>query len=268
LLQEYPKITVFGEAWVHNPVNSAYFCPNNLDISFKHNLQGVTDFPLLFAMFDGLNQPFGWTEGINRVYNTLAQDIVYKDPTRNCIFFDNHDLDRMYSVIGEDFEKFKMAINWLLTLRGIPQLYYGTEVLMKNLKNPSDAEVRKNFPGGWNGDISNKFSAGGRNEEENAAWNYIAKLANFRKTSQALKNGRLMQYLPEEGVYTYFRYSPLQTIMVVSHTGTKDMDVKMNRFEQRTKGFTKMKNVQTGEIMPVTNFTIKPKQAIVFELIK
>ena len=268
LLQEYPKITVFGEAWVHNPVNSAYFCQNNLDISFKHNLQGVTDFPLLFAMFDGLNQPFGWTEGINRVYNTLAQDIVYKDPTRNCIFFDNHDLDRMYSVIGEDFEKFKMAINWLLTLRGIPQLYYGTEVLMKNLKNPSDAEVRKNFPGGWNGDISNKFSAGGRNEQENAAWNYIAKLANFRKTSQALKNGRLMQYLPEEGVYTYFRYSPLQTIMVVSHTGTKDMDVKMNRFEQRTKGFTKMKNVQTGEIMPVTNFTIKPKQAIVFELIK
>jgi glycosidase len=222
----------------------------------------------MFAMFDGLNQPFGWTEGVNRIYNTLVQDIVYKDPTRNCIFFDNHDLDRVYSVIGEDFEKYKMAMNWLLTLRGIPQLYYGTEVLMKNFKNPSDAEVRKNFPGGWKEDKENKFIAAGRTTRENEAWDHVARLANFRKTSSALTKGRLMQFLPDSGLYTYFRYSPSQTVMVVSHTGVKDMVVKMNRFSERTTGFSKRKNVQTGEITPLSDFTIRPKQSFVFELIK
>jgi glycosidase len=126
LYREFPKLTIFGEAWVHTVINSAYFTQNNLGVSFGHNLQGVTDFPLMFAMMDGLNQPFGWTDGVHRVYATLAQDVAYKDPTRNCIFFDNHDLDRFYSVIGEDYNKYKMGMNWLLTLRGIPQLYYGT----------------------------------------------------------------------------------------------------------------------------------------------
>jgi glycosidase len=218
LRTDFPSITIFGEAWVYSVVNSAYFAENNLNVPFKHNVQGVTDFPLQSAMVEGLKQPFGWSDGVNRVYNTLAQDIAYKDPFRNCIFLDNHDMDRFYSVIGEDFDKYKIAMDWLLTLRGIPQLYYGTEILMKNFKNPSDAEVRKNFPGGWSGDPQNKFTAKGRSDIENQAWNHIAKLANFRKSSSALKEGKLMQYLPDNGLYTYFRYSPSQTVMIISHT--------------------------------------------------
>ena len=269
LLKEFPKLTVFGEAWVHTVVNSAFFSDNNFsNAGFKHNVQGVTDFPLFFAMLDGLNQPFGWTEGVNRVYMTLAQDIAYKDPTRNCIFLDNHDLDRYYSVVGEDFNKFKMGLNWLMTLRGIPQLYYGTEILMKNFKNPSDAEVRKDFPGGWEGDAANKFTSSGRTAQENEAFNFISKLAKFRKTSSAIGKGKLMQYVPQDGVYTYFRYDNNQTIMVISNTGTRDMKIDWTRFEERMKGFAKLKDIQSGQTRDLNDFTIKPKESFVYELVK
>jgi glycosidase len=269
LLSEFPKLTVFGEAWVQTPVNSAFFAQNNFtNIPFKHNTQGVTDFPLFFSMLDALNQPFDWNGGVNKLYSTLAQDIVYKDPARNCIFLDNHDLDRFLSVVGEDTAKFKMGINWLLTLRGIPQLYYGTEIGMKNFKNPSDAEVRRDFPGGWSGDSTNKFETAGRTAAEEQTWNHIAKLANFRKASKALGEGKLMQYLPEAGLYAYFRYHPQQTVFVVSHTGTDAIKINISRFQQRTAGFTRMRNVLTGAVQPLQDFTIQPKESLVFELLK
>lgn len=268
LLREFPKLTVFGETWVQTVASSAYFTQNTMSLPFKHNVQGITDFPLYFAMLDGLNQPFGWAEGVNRVYGTLVQDIMYKDPTRNSIHLDNHDLDRFYSVVGDDFDKYKMGINWLLTLRGIPQLYYGTEILMKNFKNPSDAEVRRGFPGGWAGDMENKFEQGGRNSQEQAAYEFVSRLANFRKASPAITRGKLMQFVPEDGLYTYFRYSPEQTVMVISHTGKEDKTVAISRFAERINGFTKMRNVQTGEVRPLADFVLKPKESFVMELLK
>ncbi len=268
LAKEFPTLTVFGETLVSAVVNAAYFSENNFNIPFKHNCPGITDFPLTNAMIDALKQPFGWSDGVNRLYSTLAMDIVYKNPSRNCIFLDNHDLDRIYSIVGEDFNKYKMAINWLLTLRGIPQIYYGTEILMKNLKNPSDAEVRRDFPGGWNQDPVNKFLKSGRLEQEQEAFTYVSSLANFRKTSSAIGKGRLMQYVPREGLYIYFRYDTKQTIMVISHTGSKALKPDWNIYEERTGGFTKLKNVVTGEILPIKEFEIKPKESFVFELMK
>jgi glycosidase len=161
-----------------------------------------------------------------------------------------------------------MGINWLLTLRGIPQLYYGTEILMKNFKNPSDAEVRRDFPGGWAGDSTDKFKAENRTPAEQWAWNYVSSVANFRKSSKAIGEGKLMQYVPENGLYVYFRYHPQQTVMVVSHTGTTEMKVAMSRFAQRTNGFIKARNVATNEVMPLQDFTLQPKQSFVFELLK
>ena len=110
LAKEFPTLTVFGETLVPSVVNAAWFSENNLNVPFKHNCPGITDFPLTNAMIDALRQPFSWTDGVNRLYSTLAQDILYKDPTRNCIFLDNHDLDRIYSVVGEDYSKYKMSI--------------------------------------------------------------------------------------------------------------------------------------------------------------
>ncbi|HVY74258.1 MAG TPA: glycoside hydrolase family 13 protein, partial [Puia sp.] len=205
LAAEFPSLTSFGEAWVNTVPAAAYFCRNNMNIPFKHNLQGVTDFPLCFAMLDAIGKKSGWDDGVNRIYATLALDLLYKNPLYNCIFLDNHDMDRFYSVAGEDYAGFEIGMGLLLTMRGIPQLYYGTEILMKNFKNPSDAQVREDFPGGFPGDPVNKFQSSGRTELENLAHDYIAKLAGFRKTAPALGNGALMQYVPSNGLYVYFR---------------------------------------------------------------
>ncbi len=268
MAKEFPTLTVFGETLVPSVVNAAWFSENNLNVPFKHNCPGITDFPLTNAMIDALRQPFSWTDGVNRLYSTLAQDILYKDPTRNCIFLDNHDLDRIYSIVGEDYNKYKMAINWLLTLRGIPQMYYGTEILMKNFKNPSDAEVRKDFPGGWKEDTVNKFAKKGRTEEEQQAFTYVSSLANFRKTSSAIVKGKLMQYVPQNGLYVYFRYDAKQTVMVVSNTGDKSMKPDWNYYKERITGFKKLKDVVSGNTMPLQGFEIKPKESFVFELVK
>ena len=165
LEKEFPTITIFGEAWCSNVPGSAYFTLNNMDVPFKHNLQGITDFPFSFAIRDAANQG-----GLNRLYAVTAQDFLYKNALTNCIFLDNHDMDRFYLVLEEDFDKYKIALGLLLTERGIPQLYYGTEVLMKNFKKPSDAEVRRDFPGGFKGDSTDKFTRQGRTEKENEAF--------------------------------------------------------------------------------------------------
>jgi glycosidase len=268
VLKEFPTITTFVEGWANTVAGNAYFVQNNYNIPFKHNAPGALDFSLCFAMLAGMNQPFGWTEGVNRIYMTLAEDFIYKNPLNNCIFLDNHDMDRVYSVVGEDWTKMKWGLNWLLTLRGIPQLYYGTEILMKNFKNPTDAEVRLDFPGGWPGDPANKFTAAGRTEKENEAFNYVSKLAHFRKNSPALTTGKTMQYIVRDGVYIYFRYDDKQTVMVATNTGSKTYKPDWNIYSERTAGFSQMKNVITGQTASMNNFEIFPKESFVFELLK
>ena len=270
LLKEFPALTVFGEAWVQTVTNSAYFCENNMNIPFKHNCQGVTDFPVYFSLVDALKQSYGWNEGVNRLYQVLAQDLLYKNPMRNCIFLTNHDLDRIYSVIGEDFDKFKMGMNLLLTLRGIPQLYYGDEVLMKNFKDPSDAEVRKDFPGGWPNDKpkDNRFIKEGRSDKQEEAFQHISRLAQFRKNSTAIGSGKMMQYLPKDGLYVYFRYDQQQTVMTISNTGDKKIKPDWNWYQERVKGFTQARNVVTGKVKALSDIELDPKESYVMELLK
>ncbi|MFN8290493.1 MAG: alpha-amylase family glycosyl hydrolase [Chitinophagaceae bacterium] len=270
LLREFPAVTVFGETSVQSVINGAYFCENNMNVPFRHNCQGITDFPLYSAVIDALKQPYGWNEGVNRLYQVLAQDVLYKNPMRNCIFLGNHDLDRMYSVIGEDFDKYKMGMNFLLTLRGIPQLYYGDEVLMKNFKDPTDAEVRKDFPGGWPDDKAkdNLFNREGRNDKQEEAFRYLSSLAQFRKSSSALTTGKLMQYVPSDGLYIYFRYDAKQTVMVISNTGSKKAGPDWTHYAERVNGFTRVRNVISGKIKPLAGLTIDPGESHVYELIR
>ena len=268
LADEFPALTSFGEVTSNTVAASAYFTKNNIITPVKQNILGVTDFPVSNAMLAAMNEPFGWTNGLNKLYSTLSQDLLYKDPKYNCIFLDNHDMDRVFSVIGEDYNKFKMGITWLLTLRGIPQLYYGTEILMKNFKNPSDGMVRLDFAGGWEGDKENKFLASGRTGKENEAFNYIKTLADYRKKSSALTTGKTMQYIPRDGLYVYFRYDKNQTIMVVSNTNDKSVDIKTSRFTERMNGFSKMKNIITSEVQDCNNFSIEAKSCSVYELMK
>ncbi len=232
MYKEFPNLTMFGEAWMYNVPNTAYFCNNNMNVPFKHNSQGCTDFPYYYSLIAAMNEAPGWNDGINKFYQTIAQDYLYKDANKNCVFLDNHDLDRIHSVLGKDVAKTKIAHGILLTQRGIPQLYYGDEILMSNFKNPSDAEVRKDFEGGWSGDANNKFVASGRTTEENDFYNYLKTILQFRKNSNAIKKGKLTQYLPKDGVYTYFRIWKNEKVMVIINTEATEKKVDATRFNE------------------------------------
>lgn len=269
LLDEYPNIHIFGESWVNNVVAQSRFTRNNINFPFKSNQPGTLDFVLFNGINDGLNQKFGWDEGVSKVHQILAQDAVYENSMKLVTFLDNHDMNRYFSVIGEDFDKYKMGLTWLLTTRGIPSLYYGTEILMKNFKDPSDAEVRRDFPGGFAGDKENKFTAAGRNARENEAFNFVKKLATYRKNTPALHSGKLMQFVPQDGLYVYFRYDESKTIMVATNTTDKEVDMKTERFAERLNGFTKGKNILTdAPLASLATIKVPAKTAIVVELQK
>jgi glycosidase len=265
---EFPSITMFGETWVHGVPNQSYFCENIYNTPFKSNLQAVTDFQTLWGITDAMTKDFGWNDGVNKLYTTLAQDFVYKDPMRNVIFLDNHDLSRFYSVIGEHIEKYKSSLSWLLTCRGIPQLYYGAEVNMTGVTSPNDGFVRQDFPGGWPSDAVNKFTAEGRVGNDQQIWNHIAALAKFRKNSSAITTGKMMQFVPEDGVYVYFRYNAQQTVMVVMNTSKEKRMVSVAKYAERTKGFTTAKNVVNKESNTLADFSLEPHQSVVLELMK
>ncbi len=263
LTDEFPNISMFGETWVHGVANQSYFCQNIMNTSFKSNLQNTTDFQLLFdGIQPALTDTQSWTEGIMKLYNTASQDFLYRDPMGEVIFFDNHDLSRFWSVLGEDMDKYKMALGWLLTYRGVPELYYGDEILMKGMSHP-DGLVRADFPGGFKNDPADKFTGAGRTAEENEIFNYIKTLANFRQKSSAIKTGKMMQYVPEKGIYTYFRYDQNQTVICIMNTGDRprEIDIKKN-YPDITKDFAGMQDLFTGNSMGM-NTVVPPKKMFI-----
>ncbi|MBX2934381.1 MAG: cyclomaltodextrinase N-terminal domain-containing protein [Ferruginibacter sp.] len=268
LMDEYPKLTMFGETWVHGVPNQSYFVQNNYDIPFKSNLQAATDFQTLWGITDAMTKDFGWTDGVNRLYTTLAQDFVYKDATRNVIFLDNHDMSRFYSVVNQNMDKYKSALSWLLTCRGIPQMYYGDELATTGTTSPNDGYVRLDFPGGWKNDSLNKFTIEGRTQTDQEIFQHLATLANFRKSSSALTTGKMMQYLPDDGLYVYFRYDNEQTIMVAMNTAKVDKKVSIDNYKERTDGFTTFKNVITKETGALADFNIGSYKTVVYQLMK
>jgi glycosidase len=268
LMDDYPRITLFGETWVHGVPNQSYFVQNNYNIPYKSNLQASTDFQTLWAITDAMNRDFGWTDGVNNLYTTLAQDFVYKDPTRQVIFLDNHDMSRFYSVVNENMDKYQSSLSWLLTCRGIPEIYYGDELATTGTTSPSDGYVRLDFPGGWPGDKTDKFSISGRTQKDQEIYQHLATLANFRKGSTALTTGKMMQFLPEDGVYVYFRYNDQQTVMIVMNTAKTEKKINISKYAERTDGFSRYKNAITKEEAALNDFTLGSYKTVVLELMK
>jgi glycosidase len=264
---EFPHLSIFGETLVWSAANQAFFTEGNtVNRGFDTHLPGVTDGVWKEAVYDALNGKEGWTDGVNRLYSVMAQDFLYKDATKNTIFLDNHDMSRFLSVVGEDITKYKSGMAMLMTMRGVPQMYYGDEILMKNFSNP-DGLVREDFPGGWNGDKDNKFAASGRNDKENDAFNYVKTLANYRKNTPALQAGKIMQYIPEQGVYVYFRYDAQKTVMIVYNSRDKEQTIVTKRYEERTNGALKARNIISGDTIDLSKLTIPAKATLVLELI-
>jgi len=266
---EFPHLSIFGETLVWSVANQAYFTQGNtVNRGFDTQLPGVTDSQMKESIAEALNGKEGWTDGVNRLYSVVAQDFMYQDATRNVVFLDNHDMSRFYSVVNEDFNKYKAGMALLLTMRGIPQMYYGDEILMKGVSNP-DGLVRADFSGGWPGDKVNKFTAGGRTAQENAAFDYVRTLANYRKKTTALQTGKLMQYIPQRGIYVYFRYDTKKTVMVIYNSNDDEKELNTDRFNERTNGFNKGVNIETNDQLDLhKNIKVPGKTALVIELEK
>lgn len=266
---EFPHLSIFGETLVWSVANQAFFTQGNtVNRGFDTHLPGITDSQMKDAIAEALNGKEGWTDGVNRLYAVVAQDFMYQDATRNVVFLDNHDMSRFYSVVNEDFTKFKSGMAMLLTMRGIPQMYYGDEILMRNNSNP-DGLVRLDFPGGWPGDKANKFTTGGRTSQENEAFNYVRTLANYRKNTTALQTGKLMQYIPQRGIYVYFRYDTKKTVMIIYNSNETQNELNTPRFSERMTDFTGAINIITHELVDIHNvIKIPAKTTLVLELTK
>ncbi|HVW98439.1 MAG TPA: glycoside hydrolase family 13 protein [Mucilaginibacter sp.] len=264
---EFPHLTIFGEVLSPLPYTQAYFTQGNtVNRGFDTHLPAVTDAALKDAIYEALNGKDGWDSGVTHLYDVVSQDFLYQDVTRNTIFLDNHDMSRVLSMVDEDINRYKSAMAMLMTMRGVPQLYYGDEILMKNYSNP-DGLVREDFPGGWKGDKKDKFVAADRSNKENEAFDYVRKLANYRKATPALQTGKMMQYLPQGGIYVYFRYDADKTIMVVYNSNDKEVTTRTARYDERIKGTGKAKNVMTDETVDLSKLTIGPKSTLVLELL-
>lgn len=232
IMEQYPDFTIFGETWVHGSTVQRWFVEGTPgQKTLDSHMPGVTDFQLYYALNEALSRSPGWAEGLNRVYYTFAKDYLQEDPMSNVIFLDNHDLSRFYSMAGEDIDKYEIGMGWLLTMRGIPCIYYGTENLMKNFSDP-DGKVREDFPGGWQGDSLNYFDQANLQGEKLEAFSFVTQLARFRKNHPHLFNGGFKHFVPEGNSYVYFRDGNGEKLMVACNVGDSSMELDLKRFEE------------------------------------
>jgi len=271
VFEEYPNFNIVGEAWLQKESITSYFQKDadNKD-GYNSNIPSTTDFPLYFAINKAFNEEDGWTEGLSRLYYVLAQDFLYTHPENNLIFCDNHDLNRFYTSLEEDLDRWKMGITFLLTTRGIPMVYYGTEILMTGEEHQGHGFIRKDFPGGWAEDNHNAFSAEGRTVQQNEAFNFMQNLLKWRQNSEVIHTGLLKHFVPKNDTYIYFRYNKDECILVAFNNSPNEMKaVKTDRFAECMKNYRYATNILTGEnINYLEALTLPPKSVLVLELKK
>jgi len=268
---EYPDFNIVGETWVQKIPIAAYFQKDahNSD-GYNSHIPSITDFPMFYAISSAFNESEGWTDGTAKLYYVLAQDFVYANPDKLLIFADNHDLNRYFETMGKDIKKYKMGLAFLLTIRGIPQIYYGTEILMSGQEHMGHGYIRKDFPGGWANDTVNAFLPSGRTKEQNDAYDFLSGLLKWRKNCDVIHNGKLMQFLPQDGIYVYFRYNNNKAVMVILNNNNNDAKtVKTDRFNEILKDYKTGKEIITQtNINNLSEINIPAKSAMIIELKK
>ena len=209
-----------------------------------------------------------WFSTWRDTYESIAQDYQFPHPDNQLIFPDNHDVDRFYSRLNKNFDNWKLGIAMYMTMRGIPQFLYGTEVLMTNEKAGSDGQRRGDFYGGWKNDTKNAATGQGLIDTEQAAKTYFSKLLNWRKTNSAITNGKFIHYAPQKNeVYIYFRYNDKQKVMVLLNKSSDSVTLDMNRYSQMTGNKFKAKDIISDTEINVENtLTIQPKRAMILEI--
>lgn len=263
LTTEYPDLNIVGEEWVTNPAIVAYWQHGSLRRDgYESYLPSLMDFPLQDAVVRGLQEEAGWGTGLDRIYRLLANDFLYGDPYNLVIFPDNHDMSRIYTQLGERFDLYRMSLAFFLTTRGIPQLYYGDEILMVHRDTDSHGVIRSDFPGGWSGDEVNAFTGDGLTARQRDARALTRKLLNWRKTASAVHDGKLTQFAPVDGTYVYFRHDDRQTIMVVMNNADQERTLDLSRFERLIGEATSARDVVTDRKHAIDGMLPIPPESV------
>ena len=269
VLSSYPTFNIVGESWVERVAHEAYWQKDlaNQNDGYDSKLPSVTGFQIMFALDKALVDDFGWKSGLSELYYVVSQDRLYSNPKKNVIFIDNHDIERFYTKMGEDADLFKMGYGYLMTTRGIPQVYYGTELMLANSPVDGDGRKRADMLGGWAEDERSVFSAETRTAQENEAFNYLKKLTNWRKNANAIHNGRMTHFIPEDNTYVYFRYTENEAVMVVMNRNEESKTLKRERFAEILDKYSNAINVLDGKTISVKeDFVVGPKQTAIFDL--
>jgi glycosidase len=234
VMQEYPRLNIVGEEWSPHPAVVSYWQrgKRNHDGYVSHT-PSMMDFPLQSNLLAALTEADGPHTGLTKLYEGLAHDFVYPDAANLVLFDGNHDTPRVFSVLQRDVGLTKIALAYLATTRRIPQLFYGSEILMQSPTERDDGRVRADMPGGWPGDAANAFTGAGLSAEQRDMQDWVRRLFNWRKGERLVHDGALMQYAPLEGVYVFFRYDAGRTVMVALNKNDKPVELALSRFAER-----------------------------------
>ena len=271
IMNEYPNFTIVGEEWSTNPLITSYWQQGKKNHDgYTGCLKTVMDFPLQEALVKSLTgkEDAAYLSPFTKLYEALANDFVYPDPANILVFGDNHDMNRLFEQLNRDVDLMQMALAYLFTIRGIPQVFYGTEVLMDHPgHNKVDGLIRSDFPGGWAGDTVNAFTGAGLSAKQKQVQSYVKQLLNWRKNNEVIANGQLLHFAPFDGLYVYFRFNKERTIMVVLNKNTTATSFETDRFKEIIKGKTKALNVLNGEWQSLgSKMSVSALSTTIFEL--
>ena len=271
ITDEYPHFNIVGEVWMHDQAQMSYWQKDSkigAIQSYNSNLPSVMDFTLHDAIGNVFNEDRqSWDRGMIQVYDNFANDFLYPNPNNLLVFAENHDTGRFNEIYKSDFKKYQIAMTLIATVRGIPQLYYGSEIGMKGDKGKGDADIRRDFPGGWNGDANNAFTKQGRTAEQQKFFEFSSKLFTWRKSKEVIHSGKTTHYVPDNNVYVYFRYNEKETVMVIINNNSEKQTLKTNRFKESIQNLKSGKEVLSGTTFDLNNtIEIEGKSALILEL--
>jgi glycosidase len=266
--KEYPRFNIVGEAWLNNPIGTSFWQKDSKINPHNTQLKTVMDFRFMglahTAFFEETTE---WNAGLHDIYEHMTYDFVYADIYHVLRFLDNHDTDRFLPEYPTDLSAFKQGITFLLTMPGIPQLYYGTELLMYGNKRKSDGDIRKDVPGGWPEDDVNWFTANGRDSLQNEAFRFMQKMLKWRRGNDIIANGKMKHYTLQKGVYAYERYLGKKSVMVFMNGTSKNVTIELNRYAESLKGKSVGFDILTERQLKLnTTLELTPKQIYIIEL--
>jgi neopullulanase len=271
ITDEYPYFNIVGEVWMHDQAQISYWQKNSPIAkiqSYNSYLPSVMDFTLHDAFGNVFNEDnASWNDGMIKFYDNLANDFLYDNTNNLLIFLENHDTGRFNQIYKNDFKKYQLGMTILATMRGIPQIYYGSEIGMAGDKGKGDADIRQDFPGGWKGDTNNAFTNSGRTASQKQYFDFSKKILNWRKNKEVIHTGKLTHYIPQNNVYVYFRHNDTESVMVIVNNDTKKHQINNSHFEENLKNFTSGKDVLSGQNYDLKqDILIEGKSSLILEL--